>query len=74
MNPFDDKEEYELTTLSKNHFNLKLTDRSQSRVVMYSATRVIVPPPLTFMQKYCMSLLMAAFIIIQVIHSRCFTG
>ena len=66
MNPTNDAEEYEFTTLGKNHFNLKLTDRAQSTVTMYSATRVIVPPPLTFMQKYGMSLLMAAFIIIQV--------
>lgn len=70
MNPINSGEEYEFTTLGKNHFNLKLIDRAQSTVTMYSATRVIVPPPLTFMQKYGMSLLMAGFIIIQVNNRR----
>ena len=62
----DMKEEYEITTLGKNHFTLKLTDRNSGQITMFSATRVIIPPPLTFMQKYGSTLLMAGMIIFQV--------
>lgn len=60
------KEEYEITTLGKNHFSLKLTNRSTGEITMYSATRVIIPPPKTFMQKYGPTLMMAGMIILQV--------
>ena len=59
------KEEYEITTLGKNHFSLKLTDRSNGQITMFSATRVIIPPPKTFMQKYGPTLMMAGMIIFQ---------
>lgn len=66
ISPFNKQEEYELTTFAENHFTLKFINRSDNLVTIYSATRVIIPPPLTFMQKYGMSILMAAMIIIQV--------
>lgn len=66
LNPLDQSEEYEITILGKDHFTLKFTNRAAQTVNVYSATRVIVPPPMTFMQKYGMSLLMAAMILIQV--------
>ena len=66
MNPTNEHEEYEITTLGANHFTLKLISRSENKAVVYAATRVIIPPPLTFMEKYGMSLLMAALILVQV--------
>ena len=63
---FNEQEEYELTTFAENHFTLKFINRAENLVTIYSATRVIIPPPLTFMQKYGMSILMAAMILIQV--------
>ena len=66
LNPQDPSEEYELTLLGTDHFTLKFTNRASQTVSVYSATRVLVPPPMTFMQKYGMSLLMGAMILIQV--------
>ena len=66
VSPFNKQEEYELTTFAENHFTLKFINRAENLVTIYSATRVIIPPPLTFMQKYGMSILMAAMILIQV--------
>ena len=67
MSPLNDAEEYEISTMGPNHFSLKFTNRARKVATIYSATRVIIPPPLTFMQKYGMSLLMAGMIIIQVV-------
>lgn len=64
--PFNPEEDYEITTFSANHFTIKFTERNGSKSTIYAATRVIIPPPLTFMQKYGMSLLMAGLVIIQV--------
>ncbi|KAK8822661.1 hypothetical protein WA556_001555 [Blastocystis sp. ATCC 50177/Nand II] len=63
--PLNNAEEYEISIMGPNHFSLKFTNRATKMVTIYSATRVIIPPPLTFMQKYGMSLLMAGMIIIQ---------
>ena len=70
MNPMNEHEEYEITTLGPNHFTIKFISRSESKAVVYAATRVIIPPPLTFMEKYGMSLLMAALILVQVCLGR----
>lgn len=66
--PFNPDEDYEITTYSANHFTIKFTERSSNKVTVYAATRVIIPPPLTFMQKYGMSLLMAGLVIVQVLY------
>lgn len=71
MSPFNNKEEYEITTFADNHFTIKFINRAEKIVTIYTATRVIIPPPLTFMQKYGMSLLMAAMIIVQVTIMNC---
>lgn len=67
--PFNPEEDYEITTFSANHFTIKFTERDGSKSTIYAATRVIIPPPLTFMQKYGMSLLMAGLVIVQVCNS-----
>lgn len=66
MNPFNEKEEYEISTFAENHFTIKFINRAENVVTLYTATRVIIPPPLTFMQKYGMSIVMAVMIIVQV--------
>ena len=70
MNQMNEHDEYEITTLGPNHFTIKFISRSESKAVVYAATRVIIPPPLTFMEKYGMSLLMAALILVQVCLGR----
>lgn len=67
VSPFDKTEEYEISTFAENHFTIKFINRNEKIVTIYTATRVIIPPPLTFMQKYGMSLLMAAMILVQVL-------
>ena len=69
ISPFDKSEEYELSTFAENHFTLKFINRAEKVVTIFTATRVIIPPPMTFMQKYGMTLLMAGMILVQVCFS-----